>query len=300
MRVSPTRPDSAAAAFTLVELIVSLAVLVLLTGMVASLLNNATAVATQSANHLDADSQARFIFDRMSQDFARIIKRSDIDYYYRKNPGNDEIAFYSEMSGYFPQGVQGNVAKSNVSLIGYRVRNHQLERLGKSLVWNGVKAGITPGVSSLAPTDLPMVFLPRTIQNTWPNVTNGADDPDYQVICEQIFRFEFCFQVKNETVAAKLSDQPWLPPRASVDGLRDVSAIVVALGVLDSRSREILSTVTLDDISSRLGDVNGATVNDPPIRTWQNGLTSMGSAVPKAAASQIRIYQRFFYLDSIH
>ena len=76
-------------AFTLTELIVAVSVLTLITAFVAQLVNNATIVMTHSRKHSDADSQARLVFDRMAGDFARMLKRSDVDYLFCKQAGND-------------------------------------------------------------------------------------------------------------------------------------------------------------------------------------------------------------------
>ena len=55
--------------------------------------------------------------------------------------GNDQIAFYSGVPGYYP--LTGS--QSPVSLVAYRVNSNpssssynKMERLGKGLVWNGV------------------------------------------------------------------------------------------------------------------------------------------------------------------
>ena len=103
--------------------------------------------------------------------------------------GNDQIAFYSAVPGYYPPtGLQ-----SPVSLVAYRINSasgtaafHKMERLGKGLVWNGVSL-----------TDTPVVFMPLTISATWPAATSSsASDPDYEVIGPQVFRFEYCYLLK--------------------------------------------------------------------------------------------------------
>ena len=50
----------------------------------------------------------------MAIDFAQMVKRSDVDYYLKYlqprrcvdvlQPGNDQIAFYSNVPGYYPTG----------------------------------------------------------------------------------------------------------------------------------------------------------------------------------------------------
>src|SRR2546423_1001416 len=67
--------------FTLIELLISLAVTAMIILMVAQLMNSATAVTRTGNKHIDTDTQARIVLDRIAQDFGRMLKRTDIDYY---------------------------------------------------------------------------------------------------------------------------------------------------------------------------------------------------------------------------
>src|SRR5215471_8736684 len=150
--------------FTLMELLVSLVVMTIIVLMVAQVMNNAAATARTGNKHIDTDTQARIVLDRMAMDFRKMLKRTDIDYYIKaplgyRNPkahgngqklksgelGNDQMAFYSEVPGFYPAGSQ-----SPVSLVAYRIDNNsasatylQLQRMGKGLLWNGVNNGTT-------------------------------------------------------------------------------------------------------------------------------------------------------------
>ena len=165
-------------AFSLIEILVSVVVLVLLLLIVSQLVNQATAVTRTGSKHIDTDTQARVVLDRMAIDFAQMLKRTDVDYYFKggdiKYPGhsgghkkggggkgqtdlNDYIAFYSQVPGY------STGSPSPISLVAYRVNGlsssaayNKLERLGKGLLWNGISnLNVNP------PTTLkPMFFLP--------------------------------------------------------------------------------------------------------------------------------------------
>src|SRR5882762_5686069 len=111
------------AAFTLAELLVSVGVLVLLVLIATQLLNSAANITTLGHKQMDADSQTRQLLDRMAIDFAQMVKRSDVDYFAKGTAapnsvggtmaGNDQIAFYSTVPGYYP--VSGS--QSPVSLV---------------------------------------------------------------------------------------------------------------------------------------------------------------------------------------
>src|SRR5438874_12657243 len=101
-------------AFTFVEVLVSIVITALIVVLAGQLMKSATAVATSAGKHIDTDVQARAVLDRMAVDFAKMLKRADVDYYIKapigyKNPnahgkgqhirtgqqGNDQIAFFS-------------------------------------------------------------------------------------------------------------------------------------------------------------------------------------------------------------
>ncbi|HEX4085401.1 MAG TPA: hypothetical protein VHY22_10855 [Chthoniobacteraceae bacterium] len=311
-------------AFTLVELVVSIGVLSLLVLVIAQLFNGATLTATGSRKHLDADGIARAVFDRMGSDFERILKRPDVDYDFVKQipPGqsgsNDSMYFFSESSGY--PGASGTAA-STVSLVGYRINSqYQMERLGMRLAWSGT--GSVPFLSYTAggPAPDPSSTI---AQNPALSAVVSDINPDdsnyyYDVIGDGVFRMEICFQLTNGT----FSDKPYLSPHTMVDGtgLGDVSAIVVAIAVLDPGTKSSVPTQSVNNLaipqlgaaSALLMDFNPASQdatapNGQPVlmdkqwnSSWQAAITNKTSGLNPVAASQVRIYQRFFYLNTIN
>jgi len=199
---------SGASAFTLAELVVSLGVLVLLALLATQLLNNAATVTTLGHRRMDVDSQAREILDRMAIDFAKMVKRSDIDYSVKSpgNPqtGNDQIVFYTASPGYFatvPTPAPGYTTKSSVSLVAYRINPNsswssynRMERLGHGLAWNAFSSG---SASTGWP---PIMFLPQTITGTWNSVLfpSSEGSSEYEIIGPQVFRFEYYYLVRGQ------------------------------------------------------------------------------------------------------
>jgi|GEM_PF-5324668 len=172
-------------AFTLVELLVSMAVLTLLLVIVVQLVNSASAVTKSNQMRLDTDNQAREIFDRMGRDFNAMIRRPDVDcsiYPYShypvrpcfKNPepqgtfstspattgANDFLYFYTQTAAITAAtGASGAVGASrqttvadSVAVVGYRI-------------WGAVDASATT----------PYYALERLCVSTASNV--GADRP---------------------------------------------------------------------------------------------------------------------------
>ena len=280
------------AAFTLAELLVTVGVLVLLV-LLSQLLNSAATVTTLGHKQMDADSQARQLLDRMAVDFAQLVKRSDVDFFGKGTTapnsvggtmaGNDRIAFYSGVPGYYPP----TGSQSPVSLVAYRVNSdsasssyNKIERMGKGLVWNGVST-----------TDIPVVFMPLTISATWSTATStSASDTAYEKIGPQVFRFEYCYLLTNGNLS--------ITPPANISG---IAAFIVDIAVIDSKSKVLLTDAQLATLSTSgnanfLPDYSSGMAPGQLRNNWQNKVNAI-TTLPRPALSGVRVYERFFYLS---
>ncbi len=300
--------------FTLAELVVTVGVLVLLVLLFAQLLKSAATVTTLGHKQMDADAQARQLLDRMAVDVAQMVKRSDVDYYLKSSAigagqrnklfsGNDTIAFYSAVPGYYPS----SGAQSPVSLVAYRVnpistsaRYNKLERMGKGLVWSAVSTTDTPVVFMPIPvaSPIPLVELPNPAPNplpapAWPAIADsGSDWSDVEGIGPQVFRFEYYYLLKGQTdpttsttYAPILSDIPWdtrinsccatagstLCCHVAPRGMQDVAAVVVDIAVIDPKSKLLLDAV--DPTGAKLRRLNGADGLPPVLVDFVAGIT---------------------------
>ena len=275
--------------FTLVELLVTIAVLVVLILLVSRLFSSAAAVITSANKRMDADVQLRPLFDRMAVDFSQMLKRSDIDYYVKSSAnleaGNDQIAFYSAVAGYYPS----SGSQSPISVVSYRVNStpasitfKKLERMAKGLVWNGVSA-----------SDTPIVFLPLTIASAWPSATNGSSDSDYELIAPYVFRFEYYYRLKSGV----LSEKPWegSTGHTNVAGMQDVAAISICVATMDPKSRVLVSDSQITMLAERLPDFSTWMAPGDLLNQWQTALDGT-TDISRPAVSAVRIYERYFYL----
>ncbi len=266
-------------AFTLVEMLVSITVLSLIVLSMSRLISNVEAVASFAGKQNDRAQQARLLLDRMSIDFAQMLRRPDIDYCLKTpahpQPGNDQVAFFSMVPGYSPS----TISPSPISLVGYRINAQgNAERLGKGLPWNGASSG-----------GVPLVFLPQTIGGTWPAATNNNADIDYEITGPNVFRLEYFYWLRTGT----LSETPWdiVAGHTSIDGMRDVVAVSTVIATIDSRTRTLISNAQLTSIATRLIDFAPSVDPGTLATQWQETLTTLND-VPASAAAGIRIYQR--------
>ena len=276
-------------AFSLLELLVSVAVLATLVLLFGRMFSSASTITSSGHKRMDAEAQLRPLFDRMAVDFSQMLKRSDVDYYLKSpattQSGNDQMAFYSTVGGYCPS----SGSQSPISVVGYRINStsgtpslNKFERMSKGLVWNGVST-----------TDTPIVFLPLTIGSTWPAATNSSSDPDYELIAPYVFRFEYYYLLRN----GSFSDRPWdaSAGHSSVGGMQDVAAISVCVATIDPKSRVLISDSQLTTLSSRLTDFSASMTPGDLLNQWQATLNSI-TDLPRPAISAVRTYERLFYL----
>jgi len=279
--------------FTLVELLVSVAILVGLVLLVGRLFSSAALVTTFGNKRMDAEAQARPFFERIAVDLSQMVKRPDLDFLAKNTAspnsaggsmaGNDSIAFYSTVTGYYPS----TGSQSPISLIAYRVNaQNKLERVANGLLWNGV-----------SPTSTPVVFMPGTIAASWPSAIDltaaPTPDPDTDSIAPYILRFEYYYLLKNGNVGAT----PWdtSAGHTSVSGLQDVAAISVAIAVIDPKSRLLISDSQLTTIVGQLPDFATSMKPGDLLHQWQTSLDGI-TGIPRPGLEGIRIYERYFYL----
>ena len=281
--------------FTLSELLVAVFVLVIIVFIVAQLMTSAAAITRTGHKHIDTDTQARAVFDRMALDFAQMLKRTDIDYYLKQrqnynghgnghgwgqghngDQGSDQFAFFSQVPGYYPSDSAPR-QQSPISLVAYRVNENssklayaKLERMAKGLLWNAVDTTTNQNFATY-----PIVFFPQTIAGIgrpWApainndNNANNSDSPDYEVIGPGVFRFEYYYLLKN----GRVTDWPWdrwdLPDQLTITnpvniGLTQVEAIAVAIAVIDPRSRALINAMSpgrILDLAADMADFKNA------------------------------------------
>ncbi len=251
--------------------------------IVTRVFNSAIAISSSGSKRLDADMHARALLNRMSIDFAKMVRRSDLDVFLKEpsvpQSGNDQIAFFCALPGYYPSAG----APSPLSLVSYRINpDHQMERMGKGLDWNGASQ-----------VNSPLVFLPVKISQLWlAAITQDADD-DYELAGLQAFRFEYYYLLQSGVS----SITPWdsAAGHTSVAGLQDVTAVCVLIATIDPKSRVLLSDTQLDTLSDTMSDATDGQAPGALAKQWQDVLDGVIN-MPRPAISSVRIYERYLYV----
>lgn len=251
--------------------------------------------------------------------------------------GNDAIYFFSRSAAYYNSQTldspKSNLAlvgyriNSNTASPSYG----QLERLGKGLTRDGQPSasGMTNGMTFLPNSSGTCDLTGATGYLSSYISTNGnpsigtyggnfsdSNDDNFHAFGEGVYRLEYGYLLKpfsNPDGAfqpARFSSVPYdtVQGHTGVCGWQDVAAIMVTIAILDKESEKMLpanaSTGAIDSsvmgkMQEILPDFDDST---PPLQSWQSEVISTNFAsncgnIPKAAASQVRVYQRYFYLN---
>jgi len=294
-------------AFSLVEVLVAMAVVALLLGILAQMIGSASDLTTSGQKRMDAEGAGRQALGILANDMTKMVRRpqADLDVVFAKRQGNDRLFFYAEAPGFLSTSDPGQ--QSPVSLVGYRVGpDWKLERLGKGLRWSG------PGESPVFLRITGASAVPSTtLAGAWPGVIGSPPDyngtsVDYQTISDEVFRLEFCL-VDNEGNAflPTASWRSWADDDLNgVPNLREVRAVIVAIAALDKRSRQIVPDMEV--LANALPDPTQAQVESDPAElmaaSWKKIVENPGFAdslgIPEKAAANVRIYQRVFLLNN--
>ena len=283
-----------------------MAVFLILLVMIGAILSSTSKIADNSDRTNNSAQEARQVLDRIGLDLNGMIIRPDMDQLVSKlTPGNDKMVFYSLVSGYTGTTVLA-AAKSPMSLIGYRINTNAaaapvLQRLDQGLTWEGTNslAYLTfPARTSVTGTVTPSSSsqIPGMWDTTWTGTTT-ATAPYWHQVGSQVFRFEVCYQLQNGTMTTNC------PGYSSPGSITNTAAIVVAIAILDSKTRKLITTqAQWTSLITALSDPTDSDLSqNPPVlmdTTWNNALQSSTFPFPAAIASHIKVYQRWYYLNA--
>ena len=281
------RPSLPQRGFTLVEMLAAMAVLTILILMVTSLMRGASVTIANSTDHLNADDQARLTLDRMQIDFARMLKRNDVYFEFKRDSltGNDQFTFFSETPGFNASGTTA-ATESNLSLVSYQFNSsYQLERLGQGYQWTDM---------TFSPTNAPV-----------------TQEADLHILSTSVFRMEVAFLMRQDDTHFIITSTA---PTPGSQAFQNLWAVMVAIAVLDPNSQKLVNASSYSSLVAALPEFSGtqtiplssssapdAAQMDPILSVWHAALNSSDFAhtagIPQQAAQQVRIYQRIFYLQ---
>lgn len=296
-------------AFTLVEVLVSCAMLAGLVLILATLIDGVSVATRGATRKLDASAQARIALNQMGRDLSGMVAEAGATLVLGRSPGtsgiNDSMAFVAR--------ARGCNTESNHRLLAvfYAVRNYSDSVLGVSsttLPLLGRGFGSVPwqsagSASAQAALDKAAAMAATEVNGSSNLLSNRAVIADgvlrmavvLQLANGKLIPFDPAnaeFPVKNDFTPSGVT----LPSDARAIDLSKVSAVIVGLAALDQQTR----TLAKDKLPGIAAKLPRPAVNQTPMQAWDfNNPTFAANFndLPAPIRQNLRFYQRSFPIN---
>ncbi len=264
-------------AFSLIEMLVAMAVLAVLGVIIAQAINLSSTALSRSDKDMSAIAQMRLALDRLGADLAGGVVRRDVPIHVEKLPGNDRLLFYSPVPSALPTS-----APRSISRIAYRVEPagstnaHQLARAAVGLSWTAAENHLVT-IASDSPIGAPG-FPP---------------DDRFDILANSIFRFEVSFVSHSSAAAPGMVFTNF--PATPAEWIEKVGAIRITVAALDTESRKMLPDGQIPvALANQFPD---AVDGQSTIASWNEiavDATALSAAagIPAGVASSVRVFER--------
>ena len=267
-------------AFSLVEVLVAMAVFLFMAVMVASITGGVSRIAGQSQRRMSVDGGVRQSLSRISADFSRAIIRNDLPFRIEKKSGNDGLMFFAAAEGYS--------AGRGITMLGYQVTNASLQRGAEAKTWTA------SGATALSFTSVTNAVS----SNNYLSISSA----NYEILESDIFRMEVAFLMGDgiitNTVGTNAGSTTYIASFASTartDSSNAIRAVIVTVAAVDSRARALMTPSEYSQLANNFSD---ATAGSDPLTAWKENLKNSISGMPQTARENVRIYQRYIYIDN--
>jgi prepilin-type N-terminal cleavage/methylation domain-containing protein len=298
-------------AFSLVEILVAVAVLALLFTFVVQMVNAVTGATGLSDRGIDAASQSRRVFDQLGMDLRSAVLDPDVDFEVKASAPHDTnfLMFLSRVPSGEPAPAPEGFLNRNVSLVAYRVGSPGnlelpcLLRAGHAVGWSdrGFMGFATPDDSALPPRFTDLGFPVQIRDSDFEVVGSGV----VAVLCGfQLYPDNLPVVLANgQTVPNATGQVVYSPPvrgavgepgHAYVDASR-IASLVVGVAVMDPGRRRLLDAVKFEELAKSFEGL--PQVDQFPVDFWaaQTGrLAALPENVPLPVRQSMRLYQRFY------
>lgn len=264
--MKPLPHKSRSRGFTLMELMVTMAVLSIIMVMALQVTESSRNAIRISEARAINDSIARRAFDPLVQDLGEIVIREDARIEFKSQPGNDELAFLALRRG--PTTGEA-IGDRDVSLISYSMVDNPE---GGTMFARGSLGYEFDGTSEPLVLDATKDFPPIPATNLQPVSTN-------------MLRFEVEYLIDSANGVTREITAP--------ETSKDLRGVTITVVTLDDRSLRAVGASRVPALASKFPD---ATTSENTLKTWskiRDDLAKSGlSGYSKQALETLRCYQR--------
>ena len=264
-------------AFTLIELMVVIAVLGAFLMMTSIVTRNAVDLHGTTRTRLTAERNAAAFMRQFEADIAQRVTRREASVRYGKLAGNDNLTLVTQRRGY---AMHETPSDRQASLVSYHIRENMLCRAADGYGFGKPLARPAGESGTLALYEIP--------------ATGPAEPADkvFQVIAPGIIRLEFSFVVRDADTAKHLI-------RATPPDHQDlIDAVVATIVTLDPDRTRMLDAAKLGKIAAAFPDAGD---NELPLAKWSviaARLTRDLPQLPASALQQVHVHQGIFTLPN--
>lgn len=298
------RKNPRSRAFTLLEILIGVAILAILGLLIAQLITVTTRATRMSNVGIDAASQARLAFDRIGLDLAALVRRSDVDFV----AGNSLSAGPPYPLMFLSEVTSPGIASTNnrgVSLVGYQI-NTTADSTKPSLLRGSVPLSWT-GANSHGVTGRQTNGLPENLNSA--SIALAA--ADFDVLAPAVIRTAIGFQLypsgediglANGTTVKARGQVVYSPPilydnagqaSAQIDRSQ-ISSLIVGIVAMDP---EIIKQVDASQVSALAASFPLPLDGELPVSEWApicDNVSALPASVPLPARQSLRVFQRAF------
>lgn len=313
-------------AFTLIEVLVSLAILAIVVLLFAQVIEQTSITTSGEEKHLDIASMSRVALDRLDSDLSGLISGGTSALIVIKNPGiagtgrfNDALIFATNGRTQLRSAVSESAIRLGIRA--YRIEEFSDPNLDGQktpmLAWgDGTITWTPPGsLASQASSNIGKA-LARAIADVTQTASADGSMLQFHSLADGIFRFEVGFILSDgtftqtppiSTTFASLSSANIYPVALSAEDSSDpgrlyVKALLIGITGLDNSTRRLADTGSgrLPGLSDMFSDPSA---DQTPLQAW-NFQTNPDladriapPAFPAPVARAVRIYQRYYYVN---
>lgn len=265
--------------FTLVELMVAMAISALIAVAINQVFSASTRIIKNVSYKNSATAEARFIFDRLARDFSKMPLGKDFDYQLNPQAEGTKLQFFSKI-----RGLEGD---RRLSVISYRTeepqkRCYRLLRAIKGVDWaDAGYMGMDTNGLTVRFSDLPQKLI--------------AKNKDYELISDNLIKMDISFQRKSD--GELIRELP-----AGLQGssqITNVASVVITLAMLDAGTVAKTTPSEVKRVAERL------TVAPDRILTFSHWSTNLitindkgSDALSSQVARQTMLFQRFYRIGT--
>jgi prepilin-type N-terminal cleavage/methylation domain-containing protein len=260
--------------FTLMELMVSIAIITIILLLTAQVSDSALEVTRRTAARLAAQRETSVAAHQLRADFAQRIQRLDTPVRFEKNPGNDSLALLTKRLGYPDRTETPDRA---VSLTEYRIETDAPGKSGNGLL--RASSGIGFGDLAMRPSLENGTLALASIPKMGPK---KLDARHFQMLAPGVIRLELSFLINDEMQPIRME---------APDEQELIDGVIATVCILDPGRRGGLKDDQLTRIAEQFDDaVDGKFPIDDWLQTL-NHLPAQLQGFPKATLRHIRVKQ---------